>query len=107
MTDRYQPVSIDVEKERAVTLTFGDGFVASLPIEELRASCPCAVCRDRRSGGEEAWSAGDHAEPLVIRDVRLVGGWGLGFLWSDGHDTGIFPFELLRRWREDEGDSGS
>lgn len=73
--------------------------MATFDTAELRDACPCAVCRDRRTAGEQVWPA--DAGPIVVRDVRLVGAWGIGFLWSDGHDTGIFPFELLRRWRED------
>lgn len=89
-----------------MTLTFGDGFVASFTPVELRASCPCAVCRDRRDAGDDVWPPAGGGEALAVVDVRLVGGWGLGFLWSDGHDTGIFPFELLRRWREEPAADG-
>ena len=26
-----------------------------------------------------------------------VGGYALAFRWPDGHDTGIYPYDLLRR----------
>jgi ATP-binding protein involved in chromosome partitioning len=37
--------------------------------------------------------------PLDIRPVHLalVGAYGLRIHWSDGHATGIYTFELLRR----------
>ena len=35
----------------------------------------------------------DDIQPL---DVQLVGRYALQFSWSDGHDTGIYPFEVLR-----------
>lgn len=101
-TDRFQPASIDVEKARGVTVTFLDGYVASFTVEQLRVSCPCANCRDQRAAGSEVWPTATSPTPLCIEDVRTVGAWGLGFLWNDGHDTGIFPFELLRRWQESE-----
>jgi DUF971 family protein len=38
--------------------------------------------------------------PLRIEDANLHGAWGLLIAWNDGHATGIFPFESLRRWDE-------
>jgi DUF971 family protein len=38
------------------------------------------------------------ATALAIADAQLVGAWGLGLTWSDGHSTGIYPFESLRHW---------
>jgi DUF971 family protein len=29
--------------------------------------------------------------------LELVGSYGLRIRWSDGHDTGIYTFELLRK----------
>ena len=36
-------------------------------------------------------------------DANLHGVWGLVITWNDGHATGIYPFETLRRWSEGEG----
>jgi len=38
----------------------------------------------------------------VPRDVRAmefhpVGNYGVAIVWSDGHDTGIYTFDALRR----------
>ena len=41
--------------------------------------------------------------PLRIDGANLHGAWGLAITWNDGHTTGIFPFESLRRWDEDGG----
>jgi len=38
--------------------------------------------------------------------AELVGAWGLSVTWNDGHSTGIYPFESLRRWREGDGGFG-
>ena len=37
--------------------------------------------------------------PLDVRPVHLalVGGYGLRVHWSDGHATGIYTFDWLRR----------
>jgi DUF971 family protein len=30
--------------------------------------------------------------------AELVGAWGIGITWSDGHTTGIYSWSLLRAW---------
>jgi DUF971 family protein len=97
MDDRFEAAQIEVVRDDRVTITFGDGYVASFPLRTLREGCPCATCRARRDRGAAVWSG---AEPPLVEDARLHGAWGLAIRWSDGHDTGIFPFELLRRWHE-------
>ncbi len=91
---------IEVDRQRAVTLTFDDGLVAVFPLAELRALCPCATCRGWRDRGEEPWPRPGTSPELSILDAELVGAWGISFTWSDGHATGIYPWDGLRRWFE-------
>jgi DUF971 family protein len=35
-------------------------------------------------------------DELVIGDIAIVGRYALTFRWSDGHETGIYSFRLLR-----------
>ncbi len=106
MADAAEPIeiaTIDVERERALVLKWSDGVAAEFAIQELRISCPCAECRSRRERGEPAWRPNLLAPPLAIRDAELVGAWGISFTWSDGHSTGIYAWDALRRWAtEDE-----
>jgi DUF971 family protein len=37
---------------------------------------------------------------LRIEDAQLHGAWGLNLVWNDGHRTGIYPFDALRRWSD-------
>lgn len=95
---RSRADTIDVERERGLTIVFGDGHSCSFDNEELRRQCPCATCRDLRAAGQEAWPR-DGAPPEVkILNAELVGNWGISFAWNDGHGTGIFPFDSLREW---------
>jgi DUF971 family protein len=66
------------------------------PARELRLACPCAGCVEEMTG------RGLLNPATVAADVRpesleLVGSYGLRIRWSDGHDTGIYTFEQLRR----------
>jgi DUF971 family protein len=82
------PLDVDVDRAVAVTITWEDGHVSRLAVEDLRRACPCAGCR----------TAHDPSPPpgLVITDVALAGAWGMTPTWSDGHTTGIYSWEYLR-----------
>lgn len=100
MDDRYEPAAIDVARDAGVAVTFADGAVARFDLMTLRLGCPCATCRALRDRGEEGWPRPGSPTPLRIADARLHGAWGLAVTWNDGHATGIYPFEALRRWHD-------
>jgi len=77
--------------------------VARFDLLTLRLNCPCATCRGLRDRGEEPWPRPGSPTPLAVGDANLHGAWGLVITWNDGHATGIYPFETLRRWSEGEG----
>jgi DUF971 family protein len=94
-------VDIDVDRARGVTVTFDDGAVCQYELVDLRRACPCAACRNLRDGGQAVWPRPGSPEPLAIVDAELVGAWGISFTWNDGHATGIYPWDALRRWCEE------
>ncbi len=104
MEDRYAVQDITIDRDASsLTIVFGDDVVGRYDLGELRANCPCAGCRGARDGGVAPWPpAGRPDAELGVRDARLVGAWGLGITWSDGHEAGIFPWEGLRRWHDDD-----
>jgi DUF971 family protein len=91
---------VTVERTVGVTVEFVDGRSCSFGLEELRQACPCAGCRGARDKGEVPWPTPRSPLPLSITDAQLVGAWGLSITWNDGHATGIFPWDALRRWCE-------
>jgi DUF971 family protein len=98
--ERYEPATIDVDRETAVTITFRDGHVARFGLTELRRACPCAQCRGLRDQGEAAWPRPGSPQPLRIDHAELHGAWGLNITWNDRHATGIYPFESLYEWHD-------
>jgi DUF971 family protein len=92
------PVDVAVVRDEGVTVTWDDGRVSSFELEELRVNCPCAACRALRDRGDPAWTPRADRPPLRIADAQLVGNWGLGVTWNDGHSTGIYPWTVLRVW---------
>ena len=98
--ERYEVADITVAREAGVTVRYADGHECTFGLEELRRACPCAGCRGARDKGESPWPTPRSPLPLSITDAQLVGAWGLGITWNDGHATGIFPWESLRNWCE-------
>lgn len=81
-----------------LTITWGDGHVSSYRMTYLREHCPCADCRAEkaRPGGRDLLTPQPTEQGLASPDVEVVGRYALRFAWRDGHDTGIYPFTLLR-----------
>ncbi len=91
----------------AFQVEWKDGHVSWYPYVYLRQMCPCAECAIIRHKGRDVHSlfapqgdgditlieVSDDIQPL---DIQLVGRYALQFSWNDGHDTGIYPFEVLR-----------
>jgi DUF971 family protein len=76
-------------------ITWEDGEVAEYRPRFLRMRCPCAGCVDEMTGirtlTEDQVPQGVYPEA-----IHYIGRYALQFVWSDGHSTGIYPFELLR-----------
>ena len=86
---------------RSLVVEWADGAHLPIPFPVLRRACPCAVCR-----GELGRPGRFDVEPELregedeLADIHLVGMYGLGARWADGHSTGIYTFEQLRRLGE-------
>jgi DUF971 family protein len=90
------PVTIDLQRDAGLTLTWADGATSTFELEELRVHCPCADCRTRRDAHQPVWPLPSSPQPLRIVDAELVGAYGISITWNDGHSTGIYNWALLQ-----------
>ncbi|QED28969.1 DUF971 domain-containing protein [Microvenator marinus] len=74
---------------------FSDGYEVKFSSEKLRGYCPCAHCQGH-SGGPLKWNPIRTPLAAQIRDVSAVGNYGMCIAFEDGHDTGIYAFDVLR-----------
>lgn len=88
---------------RRLRIRWQDGEVSELEPRVLRLLCPCAGCVDERSG-VRMLTPGMVAPDVSPLAIHPVGRYALQFIWSDGHRTGIYPFEYLRRIADGEAD---
>ncbi|MBI3010481.1 MAG: DUF971 domain-containing protein [Candidatus Omnitrophica bacterium] len=89
------PKEIGRANAQDIKIIWDDGHESVFPSRPLRLACPCAGCVDEMSGAVRiiASSVPQDVHPLKI---DLVGRYAITIHWSDGHHTGIYPFERLR-----------
>lgn len=97
MSPSTDPVDIRETSPRELQITWSDQHVSTFTYAWLRAVCPCAMCRSRKQkGGVEEVLATLVPPETTARDVDTVGRYALNIVFSDGHDSGIFTFDMLR-----------
>ncbi len=96
MDTKTTPVYVGPSEDRqSLAIRWLDGHVSTYEPRYLRLQCPCAQCVEEMSGRPLLDPANVPAD-LYPLEIRYVGRYALAFQWSDGHATGIYPFELLR-----------
>jgi ATP-binding protein involved in chromosome partitioning len=94
-----RPREVDTKDAMVTIITWDDGTVMRYPNRYLRSMCPCAQCVNEVTG-ERMIDLGS-IDPMVrIVGVAPVGRYALHFQWSDGHGTGLYSFETLRKLGE-------
>lgn len=80
------------QKSQVLEIAFADGHRFRLPAEFLRVYSPSAEVRGH-GPGQEVLQVGK--KNVQILAVEPVGSYAVQFRYSDGHDTGIYSWELL------------
>jgi DUF971 family protein len=83
-----------------LAIKWNDGGESFIPLEKLRRCCPCAGCQ-----GEMDIMGNVYKNPETILTSKAfelariisVGGYAIQPVWADGHTTGIYSFDYLKR----------
>lgn len=83
---------------RCIDITWLDGHQSSYGFEFLRWQCPCAICRGE-GGAPGVLATTTELTPAQtnLTDLGPVGNYAMSITWVDGHSTGIYSWEYLRR----------
>lgn len=105
MANALRPLALKREGD-GLKIEWSDGVTTVVPWRKLRTNCPCASC------GEERAKPPDPFRVLTPQEVAAgapapvamvpVGHYAYQIRWNDGHDTGIYPIDLLRKLSTDE-----
>jgi len=102
------PAKVRVHKTEGtgVEIDWKDGHRSKWSFAWLRNACPCATCHEEREqSGRYPGEAKPKAHTLLpmyeppIRpaEVTQVGKYAVKFKWTDGHESGIYSWEYMRR----------
>ena len=95
---RLEPTNVQ-QIGNELAICWNDGTESFIDLQFLRRACSCAAC------GGEPDVLGNVIRPEVsysdksfdLAGVQVVGGYALQPVWGDGHNTGIYSFQYLRR----------
>lgn len=106
MTISTDPLHLAVSKSKGLKIDWSDGHQSSYSCEYLRDECPCASCTGAHGTEPQKsdYSKPKAADPfqmykpkLKMNAIEEVGTYAVRINWNDGHNTGIYSFEHLRR----------
>jgi DUF971 family protein len=83
-----------------LAIKWDDGSESFIPLQTLRQACPCAACKGEVDIMGNLYKNEEHPlKPQAFKLVRVtqIGGYAVQPLWGDGHGSGIFPFDYLKR----------
>ncbi len=87
------PTDIKLHKvSRILEVSFDNGQTFQLPCEYLRVFTPSAEAMGH-APGQETLQVGK--ENVAIDSIRPIGNYGISPDFSDGHNSGIYTWELL------------
>jgi len=94
------PTALTVHQQsRVLEVAFDDGARFRIPFELMRVYSPSAEVQGH-GPGQEVLQTGKR--DVVVSDITAVGHYAVQPRFSDGHDTGIFSWELLYRLGVDQ-----
>ena len=83
-----------------LAIRWDDQTESFVPLEKLRRACPCAGCKGETDvmgnlyiGPPKAFKANS----FQLKGIAHVGGYAIQPQWADGHSTGLYSFEMLKR----------
>jgi len=100
-----EPEHIAISKSKGIQIDWKDGHHSKYSLPYLRDECPCATCTGAH--GTEPQRSDYSTAPanpfpmfkatLKMLHVEAVGHYAIRIEWSDGHNTGIYSFDHLRK----------
>jgi len=85
-----------VPEQGRLQVTLPDGNVFHVSNKALRVSCQCALCVNEFTG-QPILNPDSVPDDISVESVAPLGNYAIGIVWSDGHSSGIFSWEHIKR----------
>ncbi len=79
----------------SITFTWGDGSTSTVSNAVLRRACSCALCVDEMTRAP-LLDPKNIPKDIHAEKVGIIGNYAIVVDWSDGHNTGFFPYSTIR-----------
>jgi ATP-binding protein involved in chromosome partitioning len=89
------PIGFLRRDPRTLSILWQDGHRDDFDARDLRLACRCALCIEEMTGAK-LLDPKTIASDVSPKKISSIGNYALQFDWSDGHNTGIYPFKALR-----------
>jgi len=86
-----------------LAIKWEDGSESYVKLETMRRRCPCASCHGETDVMGNVYKGPDRpytANSFKLARLDSVGGYAIRPVWADGHSTGIYSYEYLKRLAE-------
>ena len=83
-----------------LAIKWADGGESFITLEKLRHGCPCAACKGEMDVMGNLYKGPDiklRPESFALRSVVQVGTYAMQPTWGDGHNSGLYSYEYLRK----------
>jgi len=97
------PEHIAISKSTGIKIDWRDGHHSDYTLGYLRDECPCATCTGAHGTEPQKTNYVKqelfpmYKPSLKMNSVEEVGQYAVRVHWNDGHSTGIYSFDHLRR----------
>ncbi len=94
------PKQIKIVDKTKLFIRWDDDSESIISLRYLRNECPCANCKGEtilfktyRPEKKSEESPGMYK----IKNIETVGGYAIQISWGDGHNTGIYTWDYLKK----------
>ncbi|GAB4129239.1 MAG: hypothetical protein Fur0015_03070 [Ignavibacteriales bacterium] len=97
-----KPKKIQIVDKGNLLIDWDDNTNSKIRLIDLRKYCPCAICGENREHHQDWSHVFFTSHELTITEIKIVGQYALNIIWADGHNTGIYEFNLLKKMNCEE-----
>lgn len=94
------PLRIKISDKRKLIISWNNDSEDIVLLKDLRKFCPCATCLAEREQQSKMFIPLYSENQVTLRNIKPVGNYAVHLEWNDGHNTGIYEFNFLKKFAE-------
>jgi DUF971 family protein len=94
------PKKIKLLNKTKLFIKWDDDSESIVNLKFLRDECPCANCKGETilfKTYKPEKKSNEIPGMYEIKNIETVGGYAIQITWKDGHDTGIYSWDYLKK----------